>query len=246
MECEICGNNEWETIYDGPVRDGKDNHVASVVRKCANCLVWRLDDSQSFENYVDGTYREKLNQPETVEYFQSRHDDEQIHKLLAIAKRKGVGWLRNRDILDVGAGAGSFLSFVSGVADRMAAIEPLKSYHSYLDLRFAFMVWSSLDDMLLDNVSPFDFVTCFDTLEHVQEPVKLIKQMKELAGVMLLSVPDRAEAHGHKDLKNYFCTQHKWYWNVESFKRMLEIVGIDIDQIYSEPEEIGPQIYAWC
>lgn len=246
MECEICGNTNFNTVYHGEVRDGKDQYIISTVRECFTCDVWRLDDSQPPENYTDGTYRKKLKQGAKAQDFFARHDDEQIYKLLAIAKKHGLGWLRDKDVLDVGAGGGSFLSYISSVADRVAAIEPSRDYHPYLDLCFAFMVWDSLDSMLAEGIERrFDFVTCFDTLEHVRNPLLLIEQMQEVGCELLLSVPDRNEVR-HVNQRDYFCTQHKWYWDEKSFSNLLRLAGLKKIDIYSEPEEIGPQIYAWC
>lgn len=243
MECEICGNTNFNTVYHGEVRDGKDQYIISTVRECFTCDVWRLDDSQPPENYVDGAYREKLQQGTDPKDFFARHDDEQIYKLLAIARKYGLGWLRGKCVLDVGAGPGAFLSFLSGIASHLAAVEPCRDYLYYLDKYVTSLAWSSLDEMR--GAIKADIVTCFDTLEHVQNPLYLIEQMRQVGTELLLSVPDRNESRiiSHRD---YFSTQHKWYWDERSFSNMLRLAGIQVNEIYSEPEEIGPQIYAWC
>ena len=46
-QCEICGSNRWEIVYQGDIRDGAyGNFVANaIVAKCLNCSIERLEES---------------------------------------------------------------------------------------------------------------------------------------------------------------------------------------------------------
>src|SRR5688572_1331778 len=101
--CEICRANDWDSVYMGPILDGRmKGNLVSAARMCKSCGVIRLDDSMGPDEYSTETYRQKLKEPTDATGFYEMHDSEQIYKLLRINEIK----IRGKKVLDIGAAAG--------------------------------------------------------------------------------------------------------------------------------------------
>lgn len=212
--CEICLKNDWETIYMGPILDGRlKGNVKSAARMCKHCGVIRLDDSMGAEEYSTETYRQKLREPTDAEGFFETHDKEQIYKLLRINDIP----IRSRRVLDVGAAAGSFIDYIRGLTQEVSAIEPCRAYEETL-FKKCFEVYPFIQNVAQGR--KYDLITCFDTIEHVQDPnATLTAAYKLLApgGTLLVSTGEHEQMQALVRPASYFKTQHKWYWSADAF-----------------------------
>ena len=96
--------------------------------------------------------------------------------------------LINKNWLDVGTGNGGILYQMKDYVKSMMAIEPQKKAVSLLKKR-GFEIHSSIDDV---NDRKFDVVTLFHVLEHLDEPIKILKEIYEKInddGVLIVEVP---------------------------------------------------------
>jgi SAM-dependent methyltransferase len=212
--CEICRANDWETVYMGPVLWGRmKSTVKSAARMCKTCGAIRLDDSMGADEYTTEEYRRKLKEPTDAEGFYETHDKEQIFKLLRINDIP----LRGRKVLDVGAAAGAFLDRIRGVAEQVSAIEPCRSYEEAL-FKKCFEVYPFIQSVAQGR--KYDLITCFDTIEHVQDPSATLQAAYRLlspGGTLLVSTGEYEPLAALARPSTYFRTQHKWYWTDESF-----------------------------
>ena len=242
MVCEICSGDWFSLIYSGPVRDGNGKYIVSEVMACQTCHAWRLSDSQGLGNYEGATYRESLGELATAQGFMDLHDSEQVWKLFALGDHN----IRGKDILDIGAAAGSFVDYVRGLAQSVDAVEPCHLYWTELERKCSH-VYADLHQI---QDRTYDLITCFDTVEHVQDPKKLLAdafQLLRKGGKILLSTPDRTELSEKRlKKKNYFRTQHKWYFDGLSIAHLLHDAGVRKAEYYSEDEPLGKQLYVWC
>lgn len=212
--CEICLKNDWDTIYMGPILDGRlKGNVKSAARMCKSCGVIRLDDSMGAEEYSTETYRQKLREPTDAEGFFETHDKEQIYKLLRINDIR----IRGKKILDVGAGPGAFLDYIRGVAAEISAIEPCRAYEDRL-FKICHEVYPFLQNVAQGR--KYDLITCFDTIEHVQDPRATLQAAYKLlapGGTLVVSTGEYEPLAAISRPATYFRTQHKFYWTAESF-----------------------------
>jgi 2-polyprenyl-3-methyl-5-hydroxy-6-metoxy-1,4-benzoquinol methylase len=121
--------------------------------------------------------------------------------------------IENKSILDFGCGTGGFLLFARGVSSRVVGIE----IESRLQLRFqkeGLDVFSNIDEVTGD----FDIITLFHVLEHVPDPVTLLKQLAEKlnkAGYLIVEVPNANDAllslYKNKSFSNFT------YWSCHLF-----------------------------
>lgn len=246
--CEICRANDWDTVYMGPILDGRlKGNIKSAARMCKTCGVIRLDDSMGADEYQTETYRQKLREPTDAEGFYELHDSEQIFKLLRINDLK----LRGKKVLDVGAGPGAFLDYIRGVAGQVSAIEPCGAYLETLHEK-CFEVYPFIQNVAAGR--KYDLITCFDTIEHVQDPHATLQAAYKLlapGGICVVSTGEYEPLQALSRPSAYFRTQHKWYWNQESFWTLACMAIAPVGQQWLESwlecvkEPHGPQMYLY-
>ena len=103
--------------------------------------------------------------------------------------------IRNKvsSIADIGCGAGSFLSHVSGLAKHIVAIEPTKRYHSSLR-KSGYAVFSYVSDALKKFQEGVDIAFAFQVIEHVQNPHEFLTEISSLlkpGGQLIIVTPNR-------------------------------------------------------
>ncbi len=246
--CEICQQNDWDTVYMGPILDGRlRGNVKSAARMCKTCGVIRLDDSMGADEYSTETYRQKLREPTDAEGFYQTHDHEQLYKLIRINDLK----LRGSKVLDVGAAAGSFIDYIRGVCKQVSAIEPCRDYEEAL-FQKCFEVYPFIQQVAQGR--KYDLITCFDTIEHVQNPSATLQAAYKLlapGGTLVCSTGEYEPLVALSRPSTYFRTQHKWYWTAESFWSMYEkVISMqtnDLCEAWLEcvKEPHGPQMYLY-
>jgi SAM-dependent methyltransferase len=246
--CEICHALDWDTVYMGPILDGKErNKVTTAARMCKSCGVIRLDDSMGADQYSTETYRQKLKEPVDANGFYETHDHEQIYKLLRTNDLK----IRGKKVLDVGAAAGSFLDYIRGVAGQVSAIEPCRAYEEEL-FQKCFEVYPFIQSVAAGR--KYDLITCFDTIEHVQDPSAVLQKAYELlalGGTLLVSTGEYEPVSALAKPASYYKTQHKWYWNEDSFwelfMRAINPMALQGTEAWLEcvSEPHGPQMYLY-
>lgn len=246
--CEICRTNDWELVYMGPILDGRlKDKVKSAARMCKTCGVIRLDDSMGPDEYSTEEYRRKLKEPTDADGFYETHDHEQIYKLLRINDIK----IRGKKALDVGAAAGAFLDYIRGLAAEVSAIEPCRAYEDRL-FKICHEVYPYIQNVAAGR--QYDLITCFDTIEHVQDPVATLQAAYRLlgaGGTLVASTGEYEPLQALSRPSTYFRTQHKWYWTDESFWELYhralhgQIMAGTEAWVESIFEPHGPQMYLY-
>jgi SAM-dependent methyltransferase len=228
--CPICHTNDWYIGYDGPIRCGRFNNlIDAAVYRCAGCDVEYLppvvEDLSSY--YQSGEYRSDIGEaPDISNYFQL-HDREQFAKYALVENIP----VRNRAIADVGCGGGSFLDGMQGFAARAIAIEPAVAYHASLKQR-GYTVYSDTVSAVTELRNGIDFITCFSVIEHVEDPLLLLKEMRTLLahdGCLLLSTPNRHDILLQLECIPYrsffYRTAHVFYFTAASLCRAATEAG---------------------
>ena len=131
LNCKICGAVGLATIFDGKIRDGLYGNLSSSpykVFQCSKCSVRFLDKFAPPEFYKSEEYRKNYCDSNQLEDYWKTHDklwNDKLHRI-------GVHNCRNKTIADFGAGGGSFLDALQGVARETIAIEPAQHWHEEL------------------------------------------------------------------------------------------------------------------
>ncbi len=233
--CRICGENRWKTIFEGKVRAGSFGSLTPErhrIEECEGCAIQRLE-SMSID-YESGKYRHIVEGSDEVENFYRLHDGHQAHKLQLI----GTDSLRGGKFLDVGCAAGSLLDLLKGFCSQTIAVEPCLSYHGTLREK-GHLVFSFLEEAAEEWREQLDFVTAFDVIEHVEDPVAFLRDIGKMlrpGGQMLIGTPNRdewlLEISGEEYRQFWFRAVHRWYFNGRSLEYGLLKAGIFDSEIF--------------
>jgi len=221
FQCNICSSKDLNVQYEGPIRMGKfgewseENHI---IYRCGHCNICFLNGG--IIDYELSDYREMVDGGDLPGNFHKLHDKEQADKL----KMLGTEDIRGKIIADVGCGAGSFLDILKGLASKTIAVEPTKSFHHELRGK-GHVTYSYCEDAIKEWAGTVDIVVSFAVLEHVENPIAFLNEVKSLLkpdGFLLISTPNAEDwllefmpvEYGRFFYRNV----HKWYFNCESLR----------------------------
>lgn len=236
QRCEICGTDDWNVCYHGPVRAGAFGTWVEKckVALCGGCGAARLAEEHCInaKAYESEAYRVAMDQGLSTADFFRHADPVQIHHLAAIWPLS----LRGLVIADVGCGAGSFIDHVAGVAGRIIAIEPTVLYHDSLRQR-GYEIYSYAADAAIARPASVDLAVSFQVIEHVLNPREFLREIASLlkpGGHLLIATPNREDILMKllpEDFPSFFYrVAHRWYFDRSSLRRCVETeVGLQIE-----------------
>lgn len=230
--CKICGCNKIVVDYDGIIRDGATTSKTRdkvKMYKCQECGVIWHDPMKEIDNYYESEeYRQELEHTSAMKDFYAMHDFECFDKFTYT----GTERFRNKVVADIGCGGGGFLDFLSGVASKVIGIEPSLTYRQNMEKR-GIQTYAYSSEAIQDLRGKVDVVVYFDVIEHVENPVLFMQEVKELLtdqGEAVIGTPTDApvmrELLGSIFEENLlFSTQHLWVFNEQSLRKICQSAG---------------------
>lgn len=230
--CKICGGHDLQTLYRGLIRVGRFGTLTDkdqTVWRCANCLAGFLPTTlgQSADYYESQKYREEVDESSEVSDYFRLHDGEQAVNIGII----GTAAFRGKVVADVGCGGGSFLDGIRGYCKMAVAIEPSKTFRDSLGKR-GYSVFPYSADALREFQGRVDVATSFSVLEHVEDPLAFLKELRELlssGGKAYISTPNAddllLDALPQDYPRFFFRKAHLWYFSPESLLKLLVLAG---------------------
>jgi SAM-dependent methyltransferase len=221
--CPVCGQADAQLWLQGPDRFHGRQEKYTLVR-CPVCsLVWLSPPPKPAEMHV--------------------HYTDAYHKLISAAgENSPVRWKarkaaltpykRSGALLDLGCSSGSFLESIHGESWKLYGVEMSAEGAKTAEERSNAQVF--VGD-ILDAPFPresFDAITCFDVLEHLYEPRRVMARVGEWlkpGGIFYVLVPnvDSAEArvfgsywHGLE------LPRHLFHYSPASLKFLAETAGL--------------------
>lgn len=236
--CRLCGTDTFEAVYTGPIRMGRFGNVspeAHTLHRCTECRAVALPESlvPDAAFYESDEYRASVDIGTEAADFYRSHDAEQLRHLGMVG---GTGDLRGKTIADIGCGAGAFLDFVSGVAGRCIAIEPSQTFQQTLGAK-GYTVYPYAAEAHAAESGQIDFAVSFSVLEHVADPLGLLRDVRQLlapGGRLVLSTPNADDilmtALPDVYPAFFYREAHLWYFDAVSLERLLAQAGFtDVD-----------------
>jgi SAM-dependent methyltransferase len=224
--CEICGADDWEPVFTGPVRDGSFGSRTSkdhTIHQCAGCAVQRLEESACKDDsfYAGKEYRELLGEASNATGFWEKHDIHQLRNLNVLWPHS----IRNRVVADIGCAAGSFLDHIKGLPKTCLAIEPCEEYHASLKER-GYRIYHS-------TAGAFSL----STIEHVGNPFEFFCEIRQLLrpeGLFVVSTPNRNDVLmdllGDEYKQFFYRTVHRWYFDMQALVNLGKRCRFEIVQ----------------
>jgi 2-polyprenyl-3-methyl-5-hydroxy-6-metoxy-1,4-benzoquinol methylase len=239
MKCLICSSEKKTTLYHGKIRVGKFPNLSErdhSVYRCSQCQSAYLDIVNEMDNsfYEGDQYREMVDGQSQSENFYKLHDHEQLRNFSIL----GMGDYRNKRVMDIGCGAGSFIDFLKGVAKETIVVEPMKTFQETLKEK-GHKVFSLTSDALKVEENSIDSIFMFSVVEHLQNPMEVIQDIYKLlkpGGTFIMSTPNTDDILNEllpdDYRKFYYRLVHNWYFDKKSCQNIMESVGFnEIDVI---------------
>ena len=220
--CEHKGAQEW---LKGPDRLHGRREEYLLVR-CPDCsLVWLNNPPQPSEMRL--------------------HYTDAYHKLISTAGQNPVAhwgfrketvaqFKKSGSLLDLGCGSGSFLEFMKSESWKLYGIEMSAEDARTAEGRSKAQVF--VGDILDGPFSAesFDVITCFDVLEHLYDPRRVMSRISEWlkpGGIFYVLVPnvDSAEA---RVFRSYWhgleLPRHLFHYSPASLELLAETAGLRV------------------
>lgn len=236
MKCLICGSESFEIFHKG-TRDNPDVDVM----KCAGCNSFQLS---SFAQIYDGFYENGNMCKEQYSVSEDTYSDELWNSWIAETKEddcrrvaeieKKVGKKCNK-VLDFGCGNGGFLRELrkKGIINNIVGVELDKEARFRL-LNEEIAVYEKLENV--DRTIKFDVVTMFQVIEHLEEPHKIIIDIKDRladGGLLIIETPNAEDAliskyHSKSFMDFTFWSEHLFLYNLSSLEQLMKDCGFSV------------------
>lgn len=236
--CYLCGSSRLV------LRNDKTRDMSSLkVRHCSKCSLTFLHSFNHLANisYEKGDmYESKISTKKDYQIILDNvyHDD----------SRRFSQWkkiIKNKTILDFGSGAGGFLKLALPVAKKVYGVE-LDSISQFYTNKIE--VKKHIEDFDIK----FDVITLFHVLEHIEDPIGLLKKLRNylnVGGKIIIEVPNDNDAlisyYNLQSFKNFtYWSLHLYSYNKKTLDKICKRAGfkktiIDFFQRYSLANHVG-------
>lgn len=142
-----------------------------------------------------------------------------------------TSYVKDKDVVDVGCGTGGFIDLAALDSKSIAGVEPQKYVQGELST-LGYTMYHLTSDLPKGS---FDVATMFHTLEHITEPIEVLKQVKESlrpGGLLIVEVPHARDAlFSIKAFQDFtLWSEHLILHTKESLRSFLEEAGfVDIE-----------------
>lgn len=219
-KCYLCDSSDIKKIKEGV----RDNSTINVY-KCKNCGLEFLSEVTSKDNfYKKGEMHSKI----SIENWLKKTSIDDKRRIKQLEK-----YLKNKKVLDFGAGSGGFVTLAKKYAKLSIGYEideSLQDYYSKngIDVRKD-----------LKNIDEkFDIITLFHVLEHLNEPenhLKTLINMLKDNGKLVIEVPNSNDAlltlYKNESFKNFtYWSCHVFGYNSKNLKLLFNKVGLKCEK----------------
>jgi 2-polyprenyl-3-methyl-5-hydroxy-6-metoxy-1,4-benzoquinol methylase len=224
MLCSVCGSGDSEHWLQGPDRFHGRKEIYELER-CPSCLTVQLErppePAQMHLHYGPDYDRFIGRAGDSAHRWNDRRH--------AISNYKTGGAL-----LDLGCSSGAFLVTLKGASWTLSGIEMSEGAAKQAAARSGAEVF--VGDILDAPFAPssFDVITCFDVLEHVYEPRKVMEKVRQWlkpGGIFYTLVPN-IECGEARIFKSYWygleLPRHLSHFSPRSLRYLAESVGLTV------------------
>lgn len=235
MKCGLCNGSHIKTIYCGKIRNGGIGQYTEQdvpMYQCEDCgVIWHEKENTDIGQYYESTqYRDSLEGSSDIEEFYRLHDKESMAKFTYT----GTELFRNKAVADIGCGGGAFLDCLSGTAGKIVAVEPSAYYRNMMNQK-GYHTYPYASEAAKDWKEKIDVVVSFDVIEHVEDPIQFLKDIRMLLceeGEAVIGTPTDAPVMRQMlgniyEQRLLFSTQHLWIFSEKNLKMMAKEAGFE-------------------
>ncbi len=158
-----------------------------------------------------------------------------------------------RRVLDIGCAVGYLSEILADRGFSVASIDwPGTPHPATIEFSGA-----DLDDGLGPVTGLFDYIICADVLEHLRDPLRLLKECRERlapGGRIFGSLPNSAHWYFRWNVlmgrfpqheRGLFDSTHLHYYNWDGWMNLFDRAGFRIDTVQSSAVPVGLALPAW-
>lgn len=258
--CWVCDHTQLERVvevgFDLSAFAEQDPELAAYtgarvwMRRCGRCGFGQPEAVPALPGYFDRIYDQHWTDEWLVAEFESRSKELVFRDVLATLRRRRT--TSGRRLLDVGAHVGKFLAMAAEDGWQVEGIELNSRTAGYAAARTGAPVHAMSLDAFAATGATFDVVTLVDVLEHIPEPVRMLRKVRPLVtpgGLVVVKVPgspaqlvkERARARLRSGYEIELATSlaHVNQFDATSLGRALEEAGFDTTAIEVAAPELG-------
>ncbi|MEE9126443.1 MAG: class I SAM-dependent methyltransferase [Planctomycetota bacterium] len=244
-DCQVCGGSQTRLMFEeAPYR----------VLRCVPCgLVFvtpRLDD-ESLRQVYDASYWQS-DSPKLRGYADYAGDEPLYLKTFRRRMRLVRRYVNpGSKVLDIGCAAGFFLRVMLQEGHDVYGVEPSAPIAAQAQENFGRdrIHGGTLDD-LPDSAGferhSFDLVSCWDVVEHVPDPQKLLRQVREMLapnGTLILETQNVDSTFAGmlgRRWQHYKHREHLYHFNPATIERILHQSGFRV--VHNTPSYGGKYV----
>jgi 2-polyprenyl-3-methyl-5-hydroxy-6-metoxy-1,4-benzoquinol methylase len=216
--CPVCEQPQLETLQNGIAHYPTIDVVRCVC--CGITFLWPLPDDEQLARYYHGEYRQETGDLPSSE----RYEPEGVEASTRVNRIRDL-LTPTSHVLEVGPGSGAFLNAVRPLVSTVQSVEADPAARAWIDQKLGLKPCLTLDDCDGD----FDVVVMFHVLEHLPDPVGLLRSLRgrlRADGVIVIEVPNVEDAllsvYQIPCFKAfYFQRPHLYYFSAATLKRTL-------------------------
>jgi 2-polyprenyl-3-methyl-5-hydroxy-6-metoxy-1,4-benzoquinol methylase len=226
VNCLLCGGHGGEVIYEFPKYNNK------IIKCDCEFIYSKIEDRPNvdfaYENDYWTTYQILQGEKsiyDRIEEFEFISDE----RMGFITEFK-----RGGKLLDVGCSMGFLVNSANKLGFESLGIDPNKECIEYGQKKYEPI---NLSTTLLENLqdNDFDVITCFNVIEHLDDPKKFLdecyKRLKQ-NGILVIGTHD-IESETHNTLKSEWKQitedgDHLFYFSQSTMKKFAEMNGYKV------------------
>jgi len=147
---------------------------------------------------------------------------------------------RAASVVDIGCGSGMFLGKLAALPQmQCAGVEINEAAAASARARGLDVRICNFTQQAITGAPSADVITAFQVLEHVKNPIAMLKSLRALVhddGLVLVGVPDtEGLISRHLDALTEIPPHHVTYWTEASLRSAMSRVGLEIVRLEREP-----------
>lgn len=220
--CYMCQSTK-KSLVDGIVRDNPEINIY----KCDECELVYLSKHSHINSsfYADSKMHDNLTLSQ-FEYWKNETCVDDNRRFKTLKKH-----IINKTLLDFGSGNGGFLSFASSVSKVAYGVE-VDAFARNNCLDQGLNIYEQLENL---PEKKFDVITLFHVLEHIQDPIALIKKLHYYltgGGRLVIEVPSANDAllclYKSIPFSHFtYWSPHLYLFNQTHLLKMARLVGFN-------------------
>lgn len=229
LSCYLCGSTKLTKT-----RTKLRYDVTRDVFRCNRCsVVFLRPKNVDLQKYYAGEYRKQyspvLGKSNTSKEIYDIYAPVQASRLARVKKYLG----KNKRVLDVGASAGQFLKVIKPHVKEAVALEYNLDNAAFMRKTLGIRAYTEPLEKTDLPEKYFDVIFCFQTLEHMDDPLLFLKTAKRYlkpGGIISIEIPNLNEAsisvyHNKAYEDFYYREPHLFYYTPKTLKLLMQKAG---------------------